>query len=69
MQMTADSRARAAVEPVVSPCVGTCRLDASGYCIGCLRSCEEISRWTTMGEDERMRIIERVLPGHAARRQ
>lgn len=67
--MAADSRDKLAAEPVVSPCVGTCRLDASGYCIGCLRNGDEIARWVTMGEDERMRIIERVLPRRAARRQ
>lgn len=33
--------------PVVSPCVGICRMsDDGGYCTGCLRSIDEIAAWS-----------------------
>ena len=41
-----------------SPCVGTCTLDqASRYCIGCLRTVEEIGAWRTLTEDQRVAVI------------
>lgn len=54
--------------PILSPCVGICHLGADGYCEGCLRSGEEIARWIAMGEAERRRIVEEVLPQREARR-
>ncbi|MGV1013635.1 MAG: DUF1289 domain-containing protein [Methyloceanibacter sp.] len=37
--------------PRHSPCVGVCTLDqATGWCLGCGRSGDEIARWATMGE-------------------
>lgn len=47
---------------VLSPCVGICALGDDGYCQGCLRSMAEISRWSQMGDDERLRLMEMVLP-------
>ena len=48
---------------VISPCVGVCYLDAeSGYCRGCLRTMEEISRWISLDDEARRRVIE-SLPG------
>ena len=47
---------------LLSPCVGICRLDPRGYCIGCLRTGDEIARWRTMGDDERLRFMRDVLP-------
>ena len=33
--------------PLVSPCVGICRMSDDGaYCTGCLRSIEEIAAWS-----------------------
>ncbi len=52
-------------EPPVSPltpCVGVCRLDAAGYCIGCRRSLDEIAGWTGLEDDERARLMREVLP-------
>jgi predicted Fe-S protein YdhL (DUF1289 family) len=44
---------------IISPCVGVCYLDAeSGYCRGCLRTMEEISRWIYLDDDARRRVIE-----------
>lgn len=54
-------------EPVASPCTGVCRLGMDGYCVGCLRSGEEIARWLAMDERERRRIVDELLPQRAAR--
>lgn len=40
--------------PVSSPCIDICLLDnASGLCVGCGRTMEEIAGWSAMGETER----------------
>ena len=49
-----------------SPCVNICRIGAQGYCEGCLRTLDEIARWTSMGEAERDRVM-RELPARGAR--
>ncbi|GAA0705637.1 DUF1289 domain-containing protein [Dokdonella soli] len=54
--------------PVLSPCIGICRLGANGYCDGCLRSGDEIARWLAMGEHERRRLMDEVLPLREASR-
>ncbi|GGA71028.1 hypothetical protein GCM10011521_06460 [Arenimonas soli] len=53
---------------VLSPCIGICSLDASGLCEGCHRSVAEIARWSQMGDDERLQIMETVLPAREALR-
>ena len=47
---------------VLSPCVGICALDDDGYCQCCHRNTAEIYRWSQMGDDERLRLMETVLP-------
>ena len=47
---------------VLSPCIGVCSLDGDGYCLGCHRTSAEIARWMAMGDDERLRLMEDVLP-------
>ncbi len=43
---------------VSSPCILVCTVDgASGLCLGCLRTLEEIATWSRMGEAERTRIM------------
>lgn len=54
--------------PILSPCIGICHLGTDGYCEGCLRSGDEIARWIAMGEAERRRIVEQVLPQREAGR-
>jgi predicted Fe-S protein YdhL (DUF1289 family) len=54
--------------PILSPCVGVCRLGADGYCEGCLRSGEEIARWIAMSADERRHLMDVVLPQREAAR-
>ena len=48
------------------PCTGICTLDAQGYCMGCHRTAGEIASWVRMGDDERLRLMETVLPLRAA---
>jgi len=44
-----------------SPCESMCAIDETGaYCIGCLRTQEEIFSWMTYSQDERDRITEEV---------
>ena len=43
---------------IESPCTRVCTLDpASGLCLGCGRSLDEIVRWTQMTEAERERVV------------
>lgn len=53
---------------VLSPCIGVCTLDEHGICRGCLRSNAEIARWLQMDDDERLRLMETVLPAREAGR-
>lgn len=55
-------------QPILSPCIGICHLGADGLCEGCLRTGDEIARWVAMGESERRRILEQVLPEREAAR-
>lgn len=55
-------------QAILSPCIGICRLDAAGYCEGCLRSGDEIANWVAMGEQERHRLMDDVLPQREAAR-
>lgn len=38
-------------EPVPSPCVSVCRMDAAtGLCEGCFRTLDEIAAWSTLDD-------------------
>lgn len=51
---------------VASPCTKVCTLDpASGLCLGCGRTGDEIGRWAGMTETER-RALMAALPGRMA---
>jgi predicted Fe-S protein YdhL (DUF1289 family) len=39
-----------------------CSLDEAGLCRGCRRTTGEIARWGQMNDDERLRLMELVLP-------
>jgi len=47
----------------LTPCIGICRLDDRGYCIGCQRTGEEIGRWRAMSDAERLYVMQVILPG------
>ena len=55
-----------------SPCVRVCQLHpATGYCIGCLRTGDEIAAWPRLGDAARRALLA-ALPdragAHAVRR-
>lgn len=46
---------------VTSPCVKTCRIDdASGFCVGCGRTLDEIAAWGSLSEAGRRDIMSRL---------
>lgn len=53
---------------ILTPCTGVCTLDGDGICLGCHRTTEEIARWGLMDDDERMRLMDVVLPAREALR-
>jgi len=40
-----------------SPCVNICELDDAGFCIGCLRTGDEIGLWSAMSPAQQWRLI------------
>ncbi|MCF8210857.1 MAG: DUF1289 domain-containing protein [Rhodoferax sp.] len=48
-------------EPIPSPCVSICRMDpASGWCEGCLRTIDEIARWSTLDDQQKGEIWQQL---------
>lgn len=48
-------------EPVASPCVNVCALDARGrLCTACHRTIDEIVGWAGMSDDARRAVLARV---------
>ena len=58
----------AAPATILSPCVGLCELDRDGYCVGCLRTIDEITRWRSMSDGERRQLVQQTLPEREAKR-
>jgi len=50
----------------LTPCIGVCRLDARGYCVGCRRTGQEIAMWRELPDAERVRYMDDVLPAREA---
>ncbi len=43
---------------VASPCISVCRMDdASGLCIGCLRTLDEIAAWSLLDADDKRAVL------------
>jgi len=43
---------------VASPCISVCKIDdASGLCIGCLRTLDEIAAWSVLDASEKRAVI------------
>jgi len=54
----ARAPADATAQPLASPCINVCVLDAeSGLCRGCLRTLREISAWSVASDDERREVV------------
>ena len=51
---------------LASPCVNICKVE-DNVCIGCGRTLDEIANWTSMSNEERKQINERV--SHNLQRQ
>lgn len=44
-----------------SPCIDVCRLDRGyAYCIGCLRTMDEIKRWSYMTDVEKRMVLDEL---------
>lgn len=56
-----------AFRAVLSPCIGVCAMDDHGLCEGCLRTTTEIAGWSQMRDNERLRLMESVLPARELR--
>jgi hypothetical protein len=49
---------RASRRAIASPCISVCRLDpATGWCVGCLRTIDEIAAWGTLGDARRAQVM------------
>ena len=49
-------------QPVLSPCVGICTINAQGLCEGCLRTRDEIGSWLSYSPAQRERLMDEILP-------
>lgn len=54
---------------VPTPCVGVCALDDDGYCRGCRRTLAEIAGWSQMSDEQRLRLMDSVLPQRESSRR
>lgn len=58
--------ADAGTGPIRSPCSGICRLDpATGWCVGCARTLDEIVRWGATDDADRDSVMA-ALPARMA---
>jgi len=56
------------VTAISSPCIKLCQLDpVTRICLGCGRSLDEIGRWSSLSEAERLVIMAR-LAGQTTRK-
>ena len=54
-----ELRLRALAEGPPSPCISVCQIDdATGLCLGCRRTIDEIRDWIIMSPEERQRLLE-----------
>lgn len=57
---------KAAVGGVPSPCISVCRMDgATGWCLGCARTIDEIAAWGRLDDDGK-RVVWARLPARRA---
>ena len=49
------------MEKLLSPCISVCYIsNTTGFCEGCFRTREEISRWRYMSFEEQKRVIKKL---------
>jgi hypothetical protein len=51
--------------PILSPCIGVCHLGTDGLCEGCHRTADEIARWMAYTHEQRLHLMNEVLPRRA----
>jgi len=52
---------------VPSPCITVCQVDnATGCCIGCFRSIDEIREWPILSADDKRAVLARIAERKAA---
>jgi predicted Fe-S protein YdhL (DUF1289 family) len=62
-----EERRRLLASGPASPCISVCQMDnKTGYCIGCLRTIDEIRDWIISTPDERHLILARIAERKAA---
>lgn len=62
-----DTPASTPPRSIASPCVMVCTVDgASGLCLGCLRTLQEIATWSRMTDQGRADVMA-DLPGRKSR--
>nr|WP_313633843.1 DUF1289 domain-containing protein [Brevundimonas naejangsanensis] len=62
-----DAPAPSPPRAIASPCVMVCTVDgASGLCLGCLRTLQEIATWSRMTDEGRADVMA-DLPGRKSR--
>lgn len=53
---------------VASPCVNVCRMDdASGWCLGCRRTLQEIAQWSVMDDEAKLAVWGQLRQRRAGR--
>lgn len=59
--MSAPGRSQATNTLVPSPCVNICRMnEATGLCDGCLRTIDEIAAWSSLSDDGKRAVWQRL---------
>lgn len=54
---------------VASPCVSLCQMDeASGWCLGCLRTLDEIASWATLDDAAKRGVLQGLAQRRLASR-
>lgn len=47
--------------PVPSPCISVCEIDpASGWCLGCWRTVDEVAMWSTLDPAGKRAVWQRI---------
>ena len=47
-------------QPLLSPCIGVCKLNAEDICLGCERSMAEIRSWGLLSRAQQRKILIRI---------
>ncbi|HEX9446424.1 MAG TPA: DUF1289 domain-containing protein [Dongiaceae bacterium] len=56
-----DDRRRLLASGPASPCISVCQIDnKTGFCVGCLRTIDEIRDWIISTPDQRHRILAQI---------